>query len=198
MRRRGRERREKPGADGHEDRAEDGGGAVVANSRGEDAVRDAGDDEGKDQRDDHDARADCAGGFDGLEPDWDVVGCIIRQSSRVNFEAGRISEYSPATIRVLPIQIENQKAAAMLRLRIMRGGRVALSFFHAWTTMKPIINTPKSTRRAMILASCQAYVEPPHSRPSRRHTIPGRKSRVLTGSSCFTCCKIVWFFLTAV
>jgi len=72
----------------------------------------------------------------------------------------------------------------------MRGGTVAVSCFLDWTAIKAISRTPKITSNVTIRPSFQGYVDPPHWRARRRHTIQGRKHKLPRGSSCRNFCFI--------
>jgi hypothetical protein len=79
------------------------------------------------------------------------------------------------------IQNANHVLAVTLRYRRIRRGSVAFSCFQTCTPANAIIRIPKKTQSTMIRASFQAYVDPPSSNASKRHTIPGRKHIVPSG-----------------
>jgi hypothetical protein len=82
----------------------------------------------------------------------------------------------------------NHAEPQTLRLRNTRGGTVASSCFHHWTTKKPMSNRAQTTNNAMMRAFFHSYLLPPHCKASNKHMMPGKKSTVPRRSNFSSFC----------
>jgi len=83
-----------------------------------------------------------------------------------------------------PSANENHTAPATLRFFMMRGGSVALSFFHSWIPTKQHSSTKAAMNKPTMRALSHAYTVPPHCSASRQHTMAGMTTAVPRKSSC--------------
>ena len=90
-----------------------------------------------------------------------------------------------------PSAKEKKTAPATLRFFMMRGGRVALSFFQNWMPTKQQNSTKEVMKSATIRVLPQAYFVPPHCKARRQDIMQGMKAAMPRKSNFARRCLIV-------